>query len=182
MESMYETNYEPQSTGEVIGLIHIGSRNTSINVLSNGISTFTGDLPFGGEEFSEALRHTLQLSDEVAEMLKTTGVLDGKEHPDLDAILRPTAETLAEEIRRTLSLYGAVANEEGIRTIYLSGGSANVPGLTKVLEDKLGVPVKLVDPFRGFQVGKNIDPAYLTKLAPQLGVGVGLAIRRPGDK
>jgi type IV pilus assembly protein PilM len=182
MESMYETNYEPQSAGEVIGLIHIGSRYTSINVLSNGISTFTGDLPFGGEEFSEALRHTLQISDEAAEMLKTTGALDGKEHPDLDAILRPTAETLAEDIRRTLSLYGAVANEEGIRTIYLSGGSANVPGLAKVLEDKLGVPVQLVDPFRGFQVGKNIDPAYLTKLASQLGVGVGLAIRRPGDK
>jgi type IV pilus assembly protein PilM len=182
LESMYETNYEPQSAGEVIGLIHIGSRYTSINVLSNGISTFTGDLPVGGEEFSENLRRTLHISNEAAENLKITGLLEGKPHPDLESLLRPAAETLAEDIRRNLSLYGAVASEEGIRTIYLTGGSAKVRGLTSVMEEKLGVPVQLADPFRGFQLEKNIDRAYLTESASQLGVGVGLAIRRPGDK
>jgi type IV pilus assembly protein PilM len=182
MESMYETNYEPQSAGEVIGLIHIGSRYTSINVLSNGLSTFTGDLPLAGEEFTEALHRTLQIPNEAAEILKVTGVLDGKPYPDLDALLRPTAEMLAEDIKRTLSLYGAVASEDGIRTIYLSGGSAKVRGLPAVLEEKLGVPVQQVEPFRGFQLEKNIDPAYLTESASQLGIGVGLAIRRPGDK
>ena len=182
MESMYETNYEPQSVGEIIGLIHIGSRYTSINVLSNGLSTFTGDLPLAGEEFTETLRRTLQIPNEAAEILKVTGVLDGKPYPDLDALLKPTAEMLAEDIRRTLSMYGAVASEEGIRTIYLSGGSAKVRGLAAVLEEKLGVPVQQIDPFRGFQLEKNIDPAYLTESASQLGIGVGLAIRRPGDK
>lgn len=182
MESMYETNYEPQSAGEVIGLIHIGSRYTSINVLSNGISTFTGDLPVGGEEFTETLRRSLQISGEAAETLKITGSLEGKACPELDDLLKPTAETLAEDIRRNLSLYGAVANEEGIRTIYLSGGSAKVRGLTAAMEEKLGVPVQLADPLRGFQIEKHIDRDALAETASQLGVGVGLAIRRPGDK
>jgi len=182
MESMYETNYEPQTAGEIIGLIHIGSRYTSINVLSSGISTFTGDLPVGGEEFTEALRRSLQISTEAAESLKITGLLEGKPYADLDALLQPAAETLAEDIRRNLSLYGAVASEEGIRTIYLSGGSAKIRILPSVMEEKLGVPVQLADPFRGFQLEKNIDRAYLTESASQLGVGVGLAIRRPGDK
>lgn len=182
MESMYESNYEPQSAGEVIGLIHIGSRYTSINVLSNGISTFTGDLPVGGEEFTEALRRALQISGEAAETLKVTGLLDGKPFPELDDLLKPTAETLAEDIRRNLSLYGAVASEEGIRNIYLSGGSAKVRGLTAAMEEKLGVPVQLADPLRGFQVEKHIDRDSLAETAPQLGVGIGLAIRRPGDK
>ena len=44
MESMYETNYEPQAAGDVIGLIHIGARYTSITLLQNALSTFTGDL------------------------------------------------------------------------------------------------------------------------------------------
>jgi type IV pilus assembly protein PilM len=182
MESMYETNYEPQTAGEVIGLIHIGSRYTSINVLSSGISTFTGDLPVGGEEFTEALRRSLQISNDAAESLKITGLLDGKPYADLDALLKPTAETLAEDIRRNLSLYGAVGSEDPIRTIYLSGGSAKIRILPSVMEEKLGVPVQLADPFRGFQLEKNIDRAYLTESASQLGVGVGLAIRRPGDK
>jgi type IV pilus assembly protein PilM len=182
MESMYETNYEPQVAGEVIGLIHIGARYTSMNVLSNGISTFTGDLPVGGEEFTESLRRELRISSEAAETLKITGILEGKKAVDVEALVRPTSATLAEEIRRTLSLYGAVASEEGIRTIYVSGGSAKIPGLCGLLEHRLGVPVRLAEPFRSFSVGKNIDSTYLADVAPLFAVGAGLAIRRPGDK
>ncbi|MGH7824617.1 MAG: type IV pilus assembly protein PilM [Candidatus Binatia bacterium] len=181
MESMYEINYT-QNPGEAIGLIHIGARYTSMNVLSNGMSTFTGDLPVGGEEFTDSLRRELQISSKAAENVKITGSLDGKKAADVAAIVRPTAENLAEEIRRTLSLYGAVASEEGIRTIYVSGGSAKVPGLCGLLEERLGIPVRLAEPFRAFTVGKNIDSGYLAEAAPLFAVGAGLAIRRPGDK
>jgi type IV pilus assembly protein PilM len=182
LESMYETSYEPQASGEVIGLVHIGARYTSINVLSGGISTFTGDLPVGGEEFTDTVRRSLQISNEAAETLKITGMLEGKKYPELDELLRPVAEAYAEDIRRTLSLYGGVASEEGIRTIYVTGGGAKVSGLREVLEEKLSVPVQLADPFRGFRVNDNIDKAYLSETASQLGVGVGLAVRRPSDK
>jgi type IV pilus assembly protein PilM len=182
MESMYETSYEPQAAGEVIGLIHVGARYTSINVLGGGISTFTGDLPVGGEEFTDTLYRNLQISSAAAETLKITGTLEGKKYPELDAVLRPVAEAFAEDIRRTLSLYGGVASEEGIRTIYVTGGGAKIRGLCEVLEEKLEVPVQLAEPFRGFRVSDKIDKGYLSETASQLGVGVGLAVRRPGDK
>ncbi|MGB7949452.1 MAG: type IV pilus assembly protein PilM, partial [Candidatus Binatia bacterium] len=182
MESMYETNYEPQASGEVVGLIHIGARYTSINVLSNGISTFTGDLPVGGEEFTDTLRRTMQISGEDAETLKLTGLLQGKNGSDGEALLRPATESLAEDVQRTLSLYGAIASEEGIRNIYLTGGGAKLSGLTSVMRERLGVPVELADPFRNFRVNKSIDRGSLAELAPLLGVAVGLAIRRIGDK
>jgi Tfp pilus assembly PilM family ATPase len=51
-----------------------------------------------------------------------------------------------------------------------------------VLEEKLGVPVKIADPFQGFKLDKNVDLEFLKESASQFGVGVGLAIRRPGDK
>jgi type IV pilus assembly protein PilM len=182
MENMYETNYEPQVAGEVVGLIHIGARYTSMNVLSNGMSTFTGDLPVGGEDFTDSLRRGLRISSEAAENLKISGNLDGKNATDVEALVRPTSESLAEEIRRTLSLYGAVASDEGIRTIYLSGGSSQVPGLCALLEERLGIPIRLAEPFRTFTLAKNIDREYLTQQAPLFAVAAGLAIRRPGDK
>jgi type IV pilus assembly protein PilM len=182
MESMYETNYEPQGAGEVIGLIHIGARYTSINVLSNGISIFTGDLPVGGEEFTDSLRRAMRISAEEAETFKVTGLLDGRKPSELEPLLRPPAESLAEDIQRTLSLYGAIASEEGIRNIYLSGGGAKVVGLAAAIEEKLGVPVQLAEPFRNFRIGKNVDKTSLDEIGPLLGVAVGLAIRRPGDK
>jgi Tfp pilus assembly PilM family ATPase len=55
-------------------------------------------------------------------------------------------------------------------------------GLSGVLEEKLGVPVKIADPFRGFKLDKKVDAEFLKEAASQYGVGVGLAIRRPGDK
>ena len=138
MESMYETNYEPQAAGEVIGLIHIGAHYTSINVLSNGISTFTGDLPVGGQEFTDSLRRAMQISDEDAENFKVAGLTNGDKGSDLEALLRPAAQSLAEDIQRTLSLYGAIASEEGIQNIYLTGGGAKVVGLTSVMQERLG--------------------------------------------
>ncbi len=181
LENMYEISYEPK-LDEVIGLIHIGARYTSINVLKNGISSFTGDLPVGGESFTECLTQQLSISIDQAEALKITGFLEGKEDVDLGPLLEPTCISLAEEISRTLSLYGTMAGEEGIHNIYLSGGSAKVVGLCSVLGEKLGVNVQLSEPFRGFSVERNIDRDYLNESALALAVGAGLAVRRLGDK
>jgi type IV pilus assembly protein PilM len=184
MESMYETNYEPQAAGDVIGLIHIGARYTSITLLQNALSTFTGDLPIGGEEFTENLRRELNTSADAAETFKLTGTLEGKKGLDIGAILYPSVKNLVEEIRRTLSLYAIVGSEEGegLKTIYLSGGSAKVSGLSTLLQEKMGVPVIVAEPFRGFTVSKKIDRSYLAEAAPLFAVGAGLSIRRPEDK
>ncbi|MFQ5683679.1 MAG: type IV pilus assembly protein PilM [Candidatus Binatia bacterium] len=181
MENMYEMNYEPQP-GKVVGLIHIGARYTSINLLKDGLSTFTGDLPVGGEAFTESLVERLQISHDEAETLKLTGLLERKKADELEALLKPTCNYLAEEIGRTLSLYGAMAADERVQNIYLSGGSSKVSGLCPLLAEKLGVPVELSEPFRGFDVAKNIDRNYLAESALILALGVGLSIRRPGDK
>jgi type IV pilus assembly protein PilM len=184
MENMYEANYPSETGGGMVGLIHIGSRYTSVTLLHDGISTFTGDLPLGGDDFSESLKRELNVSSEAAETLKVTGLLDGKKDFDIEAMLRATSENLAGEIRRTVSLYGTVGTEEGdgLKAIYLSGGTAQTAGLRATLEQQMGVPVRMAEPFRGFTVDKNIDRDLLMEAAPTFAVGTGLSIRRPGDK
>jgi type IV pilus assembly protein PilM len=183
MENMYETNYPAESRG-VVGLIHIGARYTSITLLQNGLSTFTGDLPIGGEEFTEHLRRELNVPTEAAETFKLTGALENKRGLDLAAILHPSVENFAEEIRRTLSLYGTIGSEEGegLKSIYLSGGSAKVSGLSTLLQEIMGVPVSVAEPFGGFTVNKRVDRSYLAEAAPLFAVAAGLSIRRPEDK
>jgi type IV pilus assembly protein PilM len=184
LENMYEASYSGQSNAGVVGLIHIGACYTSITLLQNGFSIFTGDLPVGGDEFTDALRKERNISAEAAEGLKLSGMAEERKPPDLEALLRPMVENLVEEIRRTISLYGAVGSEDndGLRTIYLSGGCAGLPGLRELLEQTMSVPVRLAEPFRGFAVSKHIDRNYLTQAAPLFAVGAGLSIRRPGDK
>ena len=184
MENMYEANYPVEEGGGSVGLIHVGSRSTSINLLHNGLSTFTSDLPMGGEEYTENLKREFNLSSEAAETLKITGVLDDKKGLNIGPILKANSENLAEEIRRTVTLYGSVPSDEGggLKTIYLSGGGAKVPGLREILEESMSVPVRLAEPFRSFTVAKDIDRNFLVDVSPIFAVGAGLSIRRPGDK
>jgi type IV pilus assembly protein PilM len=184
MENMYEASYTSEKITGIVGLIHIGAHYTSITLLQNGISTFSGDLPIGGEEFTDGLRRELNVSNEAAEKFKVTRAIEGKRGLDLEALLKPIAENVVEEIRRTVSLYGAVGSDDGdgLKHIYLSGGSAKTPGFHALLEERMGVPVSLAEPFRGFVVKKSIDRTYLSDAAPLFVVGAGLSIRRPGDK
>jgi len=184
LENMYEANYAGEAENGVVALIHIGAQYTSITLLQNGISTFTGDLPLGGAYFTDNLARQLGIGIEAAEAFKTTGLLDGKKALDLESTLRPTSEELAEEIRRTVSLYGAVPSDDGdgLKAIFLSGGGAKLAGLRQLLEEHMHVPVRMSEPFRGFNVGRHIDRNYLLETAPYFAVGAGLSIRRPGDR
>jgi type IV pilus assembly protein PilM len=184
MENMYEANYSSEPASGVVGLIHIGSRYTSITLLQNGVFTFTGDLPIGGDEFTDRLSRDFNLSTEAAENLKVTGLQGGNKGSDLEAMLKPVSENIAAEVRRAVSLYGTVGSEESdaLKTIYLSGGSAKVPGLPAIMEEQMGVPVHMTDPFRGFSFAKNIDRTFLTESAPLFALGAGLSIRMTGDK
>ncbi|MBI4523545.1 MAG: type IV pilus assembly protein PilM [Deltaproteobacteria bacterium] len=180
LENMHELSGEP-APGSMNGLIHIGARYTTLNVLRDGVSTYTGDLPLAGEAFTEAIMQKLHISYDQAETYKVTGLLQGGKNGNLAALLRPICDSLADEIVRTLRLFGVMA-EERLTSVQLSGGSAKIPGLAAVLEGRLGVPVKLCDPFRGFSVSKNVDRHYLEDSAPVFAVGAGLCTRRPGDK
>ncbi len=70
LENMFELNYDPPAEGRPVALVNIGARYSSINILKDGRSTFTGDVPVGGAEFTDALVRQLGVSPEEAEQLK----------------------------------------------------------------------------------------------------------------
>ena len=184
LENMYEANYRGEIATGVVALIHIGAQYTSITLLQGGASIFTGDLSLGGSYFTESLARQLGIEVEAAEAFKTTGVLDGKRELDFESALRVTCEELADEVRRTVSLYGAVPSEDGdgLNMILLSGGGAKLDMLRVMLEERMGVPTRLSEPFRAFSVQRSVNRDYLLQAAPYFAVGAGLSIRRPGDR
>ena len=184
LENMYEANYADDAAKGIVGLIHIGAQNTSITLLQDGISIFTGDLSIGGSYFTEALASQAGLSLARAEAFKLTGIAEEDQGLKLAPLVESTIEDLAEEIRRTVSLYGAVPSDDGesLKILFLSGGGAQLAGLRELLEQRMGVPVRLSEPFRSFSVGKSIDREYLLDSAATFAVAAGLSIRRPGDR
>jgi type IV pilus assembly protein PilM len=58
-----------------------------------------------------------------------------------------------------------------------------VPALFKVVEARAGVPVEILNPFKNIEVdNRKFDPEVILAAAPSAAVGVGLALRHPGDK
>jgi type IV pilus assembly protein PilM len=181
LENMFELNYDAPA-GKPVGLIDIGARYTSITILEDGRSTFTGDVPAGGAEFNEVLVRQLGVSFEEAELLKGGGQVRDFGSAETEPLLSSVTEFLIEEIQRNLSFFWTAATEEPLAGLFVSGGAASVPGFGAQLSQRIGVPVELVDPFRRVGVDGRANQELIGNKGPAFAVCVGLATRRPGDK
>lgn len=181
LDNMYELNYDPQP-GQVVALVNIGARYSSINILKGGRSTFTGDVPVGGRDITEALTRDLGISVEEAERLKGGEQLESVDPEQVSMALGPATDALIEEIHYALSFFWTAATDERIDALFLSGGSASVPELCQRLAERAEAPVQIADPFARVSFAAGLDVAKLRVRGPEFAIAMGLAVRRPGDK
>jgi len=180
LENMFELNYEA-SDGQPVALVNIGARYSSINILKDGRSTFTGDVPVGGAEYTDALSRQLGISPEQAEGVKK-GQRGGIDAAAVEPVLGSVTEFIVEEIQRALSFFWTAATDEPLGGIVLSGGSARMPGLSDQLTQRLHCGVEVANPFRRVTIDRSADRKMIETNGPALAVTVGLATRHPGDK
>ena len=180
LENMYEANYAPD-VDETIALINIGAHYSLVNVMKGGRSAFTGDVPFGGGHFTDMLAETLSISNNDAEEAKINGILDGCSTQDIEKVLSTASDHLLDEIQHALSFFGTGSTEEQITSIYLSGGTAQLPGLASIMSQRLNIPVEIADPFRQIRVNSQSEE-FIRSHASSFAISAGLATRRPGDR
>ncbi len=181
LDNLYELNYDSVNE-QVVALVNIGARYSSINILKGGKSTFTGDVPVGGRDITEALTRDLGISADEAERLKTGKGGNGFDVEQFNMALGPAVDALIEEIHYALSFFWTAATDERIDVLYLSGGAAQTPELPQRLAERIEAPVEVTDPFSRITLSSSIDHAALQKRGSEFAVALGLSVRRPGDK
>lgn len=185
VQNCFSGNYEVPMN-ETVVLINAGAAVVNINILSGGITTFTRDVTIGGNQFTEEIQKQLNVSYEEAEALKIGGGrndADAVVPQEVERVMGQVAEQVAGEIQRSLDFYAGTAPDATFARVYLSGGTAKIPALFKTIETRVGVPVEIMNPFKSIEVdNRKFDPAFITDVAPQAAVAVGLALRRAGDK
>src|SRR6267142_2904781 len=160
--------------------IDIGASIMKTNVVRSGSTIFARDIPFGGNNYTQAIAQQLKIPFEQAEAAKLgrdVGVRWETVVPALEAVSRE----LSLEVQRTFDYFASTAESERIGKIVLAGGCAKLTGLDDFLSSNWGIPVELTKPFQRIE----IDPGYADDVhaaGPSLAVAVGLALRRPGDK
>jgi len=184
VENAYEANYNAQSE-EVVALINIGAQVVNINVVCSGIPTFTRDITTAGNQYTEEIQKALSVSFDEAERIKLGGKRGEQSQEvvphEVEQAMQQVTETVIGEISRSLDFYGATTADSRIQKVVLSGGSANVAGFRAAFQERTGHHVEIMNPLARMLPSSKFEPDYLEEVAPSLGVGVGLALRRLGS-
>src|ERR1044072_8812635 len=174
-----EGNYD-LAPSEVVAILNVGSEMTNINIVQAGVPYFTKDLQVGGSTFTEAVQRKYNLSQSEA-----AAAVRGESGPGLEVtpVLEQACEGIATALDRAQAYLRTAGEAGAISRILVCGGSPLTPGMTAFLNRRFHVPAEIVNPLSRIQY----DPALFAgqdvmKVAPLFTVGIGLALRRPGEK
>lgn len=181
LENAFQLNYDQEE--DVVALVNVGASSMNINVLKNGVSVFTRDIQVGGNTFNQEIQKQLGVTGAEAETVKLGGDLSDVDTTEVSNVLKETMDHLSQEIQRSLDFYSATSSDSEIEKVYLSGGVAKTDGCLNSIQERLDLPVELLNPFRRIAVDENqFDMEYVQAVSPFFALGVGLATRRLGDK
>ncbi|MBE9546448.1 MAG: type IV pilus assembly protein PilM [Proteobacteria bacterium] len=197
LETMYETNYDFEED-DIAVLVNIGASMTNINVVKNGTSIFTRDFPMGGNNITEVIQEKMGVTFEEAEAakLEVAKMGEGADKAKLEEVeadeveeggfkgdLISCAEAIFMEIERSVDYFRSTYTGGYIKQILISGGCAKIPGLASALSQRLNIETELINPFKNISYNKKaFNSKRIEDIGPMAAIGVGLALRRIGDK
>ncbi len=189
VQNAFEANYGLPREGTV-ALINIGATLTTINILSQGIPSFTRNIINGGNAITEEIQKRLGISWEEAETYKTGAAgYSGGDHyrsvvpSEVPQIVKQVVEGLSGEILRSLDFYLATSGEKEINRVFIAGGTANIPEVGAAIERRAKAPVELLDPFKDIAVDlKEVNGDMLNLHRAQVAVAIGLSLRKDREK
>jgi len=182
LENTLAINYE-MGGNEVVAIANVGATITNINILRNDLSAFTRDIFKGGDQFTEEIQRQLHIDFEEAEKIKVGSKVDHASQGVIQNVIKSACESLAVEVGNSVDFFQSSTTYEKISKIYLSGGGAKIKDFDTILQQQVGIPVEIMNPFKKIEYNeKHFDREYLREVGPLMAVGVGLASRKVGDR
>jgi type IV pilus assembly protein PilM len=162
-------------------LLDIGNQASHLTVWQRGQPYFNRRLDFGGQTLTRAMAESLQIPPEEAEEWKLAAGADEPgfrldwESRELQAVTECLRRDLVDELRRSFAFYRTQGQLPEPLRLWLSGGTARLPGLASRLGDLLGEAVLLFNPLESF----NGPPRGGVRpvAGPQFAQAFGLATR-----
>jgi type IV pilus assembly protein PilM len=155
---------------EVVALVDIGFKSSSISILREGELALNRVVTIGGDRLTTGLSESMNISYAEAEGIKV-----GMAHEvqsTLEALLVP----LGRELRASIDFFEH-QHDRPVAHIYLSGGSARSEFVLQTLQRELAVECKLWNPAAHLQLAlSSQQAAEIEHVAPQLTVAIGAAL------
>ena len=162
---------------EAEAIVDIGAQVTNIVIHHRGVPRVVRTIGRGGQLLTDRLVERTGAGATEAEILKReVGVLGAESEAAM--ILSSAVRPLLSDIRSSIQYFGTTNSSATLRRVCLTGGGADLPGLTDLLSNDVGVPCEVVSPLRHVHNAvpaeegwHRDDSAY-----PLSAVAVGLAL------
>lgn len=176
IQDVYERNYSDSEN--TVALADIGAVSTKFSICQAGAPAFTRDSAVGGRDLTTEIQRHLNISFEEAEILKVDGSGHGQVPQEVNDLIRVACENIAAEIKRSIDFYVASHHGAPLSYLLLAGGGSRLPELGKIVEDAIGIPVQILNPFQSVGYDESIFTTdYLNNVSAIAAIPMGLALR-----
>ncbi|HWP94271.1 MAG TPA: pilus assembly protein PilM [Gammaproteobacteria bacterium] len=160
---------------KTIAIVDFGSTTTTFSVLHDRKIIYTRDQAFGGKQLTEEIMRHYGLSYEEAGKAKREGGLPSNYKTE---ILDPFVEDMAQQVNRSIQFFlSAQSDYSQLDQIIVCGGCATIPGAAAHIQERLGTPTVVGDPFGQMQISSKAKSQLVESDSPALMIACGLALR-----
>ena len=159
---------------DTVAIIDIGATMTTLNVLNEGRIIYTREQMFGGQQLTEEIQRRYGISAQEAAKAKLEGGLPDDYETE---ILMPFKESVVQQVSRSLQFFYSSSQFNDVDYVILAGGTSSLEGLAQLVQDKIGTPAIIANPFANMTLGAKVNAQLLANDAPGLLVSCGLAMR-----
>jgi type IV pilus assembly protein PilM len=168
----FQLSHAELCENEIVLVVDIGGRSTTINFLRQGVPVITRIMHFGGYQLSEYIGQMLTLETTAAEQEKV------RMSEPVQALVRTAISPLARELRSSIDFFER-QHERHVGRAFACGGSACSAALLDLLSEVVGIRIEQWNPVETFETGHfNGEGAKLAALAPTLAAAIGAAAAR----
>jgi len=161
-------------TDSTVAVVDIGATMTTLSVLTNGQTIYTREQLFGGKQLTDEIMRRYGLPLEEAGLAKKQGGLPDDYEPE---VLDPFKDAVVQQVARSLQFFFSSSQYNDVDQIVLAGGVASMDGLDQLVQDKLGAPTAVANPFSNMSVSSSVNAIALSSDAPAMMIACGLALR-----
>jgi type IV pilus assembly protein PilM len=155
---------------EVIALVDIGYKNSTITILLSGELMLSRVVGFGSAKLTTGIAESMGITSAEAENVKCNNP------QEVESTMQPLLTPLGRELRASIDFFEH-QNDKTVSQVFFSGGSAKNTYIIQALQAELMVPCQAWNP-TGF-LAMSLPPQQMTdieQVAPQLAVAVGTAV------
>lgn len=158
---------------KTVCLMDIGVQSSTVNIIDNGVLKRSYSFNFYSGQLAKAVSGVLGVGFDEAEKIKNKEGINSSNSTVKEA-LSLLVDPLVAELRSISSEF-LQSEQKEVQDIYLTGGTANLPGLKEYVNQKLGKTAQVPNCFSDFLYPPILEDR-LRQMSPSFSAAMGVAL------